>query len=219
MSLADWKALLEAAESGATVVALLVGGLWTYRLFVKNRERFPRAAVSHKAAVLNVSADKWLVQVESTVKNSGEVLLSLDAAWVRLQQVLPLPSAVGRRLASGQDPVLEEEQEVRWPVLVRRDWRWQPGSAEIEPGEEETLLADFFVDKTVEVVEVYTYVKNTSKRQRTIGWARTTLLRLCPPGPVGDAFGAGSGPDDAVNVGLAVAGPAEETEEQLPPKP
>lgn len=183
MTLADWKTLLEAIGAAATTIALFVAGLWAYWLFVKNRERFPRASVTHETMVVRVSNNQWLLHVSTVVKNSGKVLLPLDTAFVRLQLVRPLPASIGKALTAGQDPVPEGQQEVDWPLLRSRHWEWPRGAAEIEPGEQETLLADFFVDTSVDVVEVYSYVTNTTKKGRTIGWGRTTLLDLARPGP------------------------------------
>lgn len=179
---------LETLEQGisiigsiATVVAIIVGGFWTYFLFVKHRQRFPSANVQHESEQISLPGDKRLVHVAATISNDGKVLVSIESAFTRLQQVLPVPKHILSVIESGKDPVPKDSHEVPWDLLGERNWQYAVGDAEVEPGEEEVLHSEFIVDGCVNAVVIYTYVKNRAKRCREIGWSQTTFLQLGPP--------------------------------------
>jgi hypothetical protein len=52
--------LAQALQSAAAVAALFIGGLWTYRLFVKNRLGKPSAKISHQVTVRTSAARRHL---------------------------------------------------------------------------------------------------------------------------------------------------------------
>ena len=172
MSLKDWATVVQAA---ATSIGILVGGLWTYFLFVRKRQRFPRANISHQVFYKRISEGKALLNVETVITNSGDVLLCLESGFVRVQQILPIPEAIGSTIEQGRDPVAEDGREVDWPLLSTRTFTWAKGKAEVEPGEIDRLVSDHLIDADVRVVSVYSYVKNTKKGKRDIGWGITTI--------------------------------------------
>ena len=75
MNLTQWETIAGIAESVATVIALLVAGVWTYRLFIKNRTSYPRVALEIKSRVQDISESCRIVRVEIHVTNEGQVLL------------------------------------------------------------------------------------------------------------------------------------------------
>ena len=96
-SLSKGKAFCETLQAVCTIGAILVGGWWTYTLFVENRKDYPRAKISHhilyRGLGINKDArtDTRLVHVTVTVANTGEVLVTLANSEVRVQQILPCP--------------------------------------------------------------------------------------------------------------------------------
>lgn len=47
MELSMLKTFFEILESALTGIAIIVGGFWTYKMFVKKREKYPRASINH----------------------------------------------------------------------------------------------------------------------------------------------------------------------------
>ncbi len=166
-------------ESALTAFAIVVGGFWTYFLFVQHRQRLPSANIEHALEVVKLPADKTLVHLAATVANTGKVLVSIEMARTRIQQIAPVADHILFDIKSGKDPVLEHQQEVPWPMIGEsREWNYNRGQAEIEPGEKEVLHSEFVIPSSVTCIVAYTYVKNHAKRRRDIGWSRTSIFKL-----------------------------------------
>ena len=178
--MASFKEILEVANHVVSVLAVLFGGFWGYLLFVKRRQKYPRANLVHHITHRPFGGGKTLLQVSVTISNTGEVLLSLISAQVRVQQLLPPTPNVAGCLERGEDPVPDGDTEVPWPLLQERKTAWTAGEFEIEPGESDQICYDFFVDSEVSSVEIYSYLTNVRKRQREIGWHLTSTYDLLP---------------------------------------
>lgn len=174
-SLKTWA---EIVEAGATTIALIAAGIWSYLLFVRQRQRFPRAEVSHRVACLELMPDNLLVHVCVVVKNLGSVLIRLREGHVQVQKVRPLPPEMAKDLDIGADLVAEGCSEVEWPVVGRHNCNWSTAPHEVEPGESDEFHFDFTVPTSTQTVEVYSYFRNTLKGDREIGWNHTTLVEL-----------------------------------------
>lgn len=174
-----WKDLVEAG-------AVCVGGVWAYMLFVRGRQRYPRASIAHSITHRLVPDGRALLRVVATIANPGVILLSLRYADAWVQQVLPLAEGI-EDLATTEDGEGQREPEFKWPQIgPRLECFWQKEDFEIEPGENDQVTWEFFIDKDVETVVVYTYFQNVKKRRREIGWRLTTLydLKETPPGKI-----------------------------------
>jgi hypothetical protein len=173
------KDLFDIAQALATVIAIGVGGAWSYLLFVRTRQKYPRAKLEHKITHRNIPDGKILLHVGVTISNEGDVLLSLISTQTRIQKVLPVADHILDSIKKGEDPVEEGKTEIEWPLIgSSRKSEWEEGQREIEPGESDELIYDFIIDSGIQTVEVYTYVKNASKKQREIGWPLTTIYDI-----------------------------------------
>lgn len=166
--------LAETVKNVVETGAVIVGGWWTYRIFVKTRSAQPKATIAHKVSHRDLPEGRTLVQVMVTIKNEGTVKLEIPEGLFRLQQVLPLPDRVAQKLDQGEDPVPEGKFEVLWAGLGERRARC---NLEIEPTESDQVTADFFLNQPrPELIEVYTYFQNVKKKK--IGWGLTTLYEI-----------------------------------------
>lgn len=177
MDLSQWATIAGIAESFATVVALLVAGVWTYRLFVKNRISFPRVTIEIKSRVQDISDACRIIRVEMHVTNQGQVLLPVGDLECRLLQVLPVAGSLEARLREGESLILENAQRVSWPMLGSRTWNYASGEAEIEPGEGQSFCCDFSIDHCVALAEIYCHLSNPLKAG-AIGWTATAVIEL-----------------------------------------
>jgi hypothetical protein len=179
------KDAAQAVGSIATVVAVAMGGAWTYVLFRWRRIRYPRLNVQHKIYHWPVNG-KLLLHVAVETKSVGDVVLCLESMFVRVQQLMPLPADVLAAMASGKDPVAQNESEVAWPEIDCRPCNWKAEPREIEPGEIEEHHFDFVIPAYVERIEVYSHIVNARKARRllfwkarkAIGWNTTTVYSL-----------------------------------------
>jgi hypothetical protein len=109
--------------------------------------------------------------VKAIIKNEGTVILRIPSGSFRVQQVLPLTDDVRAKLDQGEDPVPPGESEVNWDALGPD--RKRNLSMHLEPGETDEVLADFFVDSELRLIEVYTFFDN--EKAKPNGWGLTTL--------------------------------------------
>ena len=178
MTLSEWRELAQIVQSVVTVIAIVAGGFWGYWLFVKNRQRYPRAQIEHTIFHSAIADNKLLLHVIVTVTNPGNVLLSLVSLDARVQRILPASSEFVESIGKGIDPVAEGKSEIEWPLIGSREIDLRKDRYEIEPGESQGIDCEFVLADNVELVAIYTYLKNVSKRGREIGWDLTTVYSL-----------------------------------------
>jgi hypothetical protein len=169
MTLEQWKEWAEVASGFATAIGILVAGIWTYLLFVKNREKYPVATVSQEVSQFTLSPQVRVIRVAIKVENKGKVLLPIREMDCRLLQIFPIPSEVASKLANPATLVAPGKQAISWPYLEKRTWRFEKGQAEIEPGESDIFRCDFIIYTAVDVVQIDTHLKNSAKD--TVGWS------------------------------------------------
>jgi len=172
------KEIVDIIQSLVTVIAIVVGGLCSYWLFVQNRQRYARASITHDITHVPIADDKILLHVSITVFNKGDILLPLESMETRIQCMLPPPDEVLDSIAKGHELVSEGETEYIWPSLDSRESRWKKHQREIEPNESQDIHYDFIIDAEIQVIQVYSFLENETKPGRDIGWDLTTLYDL-----------------------------------------
>jgi hypothetical protein len=174
-ALSNFKDFADALKSIAEIVGLAVGGVWTWRLFIKNRQDYPRAKVAHTISHRVLPDGKRLLRVTANIENIGPVILRIDEGFIWVQQILPLPPEFAKDVAAGKDPIKANRIEYDWPLIAERKWKWKESPREVEPGEEDNIPFDFVIDAEASLVEIYSYFKNERKTSREIGWDETTV--------------------------------------------
>lgn len=177
-SLDDWSTVSDIVASLATVAALLVGGVWAYRGFVRERMRWPRADVALVFAERHLGEELVLVNVTVRVKNEGRGLMQLTRLRVDLRRVLPMAEGMPAKIHAGGH-YRKNGVQVLWPQIKQLE-RKPSGKIELEPGETDEFGFDFFVDPKTKVVQVYAFVENVAKKhgKRPLGWGVTELYDL-----------------------------------------
>jgi len=173
----NYSDVAKAIEAIATTLALGLGGLWTWLLFVRHRQRYPRAKVSHEVQHRRLVSGGILLHITVTLENNGDVLLGAVGYLLRVQQVLPLHDKV-KPVAQPNSTLPTNRTEIPWPSLAERRIAWARGQFEIEPGETDRIYCDVVVPDHIETVEVYSYFDNAAKHKRRVGWTITTLHDL-----------------------------------------
>jgi len=179
MTLDQWKSVAGLAESLAKIVALIVGGSWTYLLFVKKRTAFPRAEVTHACAAYPIDDNRSVVRVTLNVKNKSDVLMQIISGRVVVHQIVPFADAVDDVPLGfvGEGDTFE----YAWPQIGDRAFEYASDKyLEVEPGESDAIDFDLFIEGDVRVVQVYSYLKNVSKTSRELGWNCSSIHRLNP---------------------------------------
>jgi hypothetical protein len=166
-SLDQWNKIAGTTESVLTAVAILIAGIWTWLLFIRQRLRYPRANLEHRVRHWTTGSTTVL-HVAVRVSNVGSVLIKVQSAMTRLYQLDPLDEPIRRAVESKGDAVAPNASEAKWPILVERACKWTDDSYEIEPGESDEFLFDFFLSSDVRRVQVYSHLTNRSKARRHV---------------------------------------------------
>lgn len=171
-------------QAPITILAMLVGGIFSYFLFWRTRQIYPRANITHHLEHRPIANDKLWLRVIVEISNVGDVLISLVEGEVRISRVLPLPPDILDSINKGNDPVDEEKKEtiIIWPPIASRKSEWKKGEEiHIEPNESDGLHYDFILNAAeAKTIEVYSHFRNVMKRNRPIGWTATTFHDLQP---------------------------------------
>ena len=173
-SISNWVSI---AESIFTILAIIIGGIWTYIMFIKKRERYPRANISHKLYKCLLE-DNLLIHLTVTIENISSVLMTIKSGEVRICQILPVPQSIKELIDETSDIVKKNANEAPWPEMSIREFLEDKKPIEIEPKEIDCLHFDFIIPKNVELIEVYSHLENIKKPKKEIGWNTTTLHKV-----------------------------------------
>lgn len=163
-------------ESYAKTLALAAAGLWTYLLFVRQRQRYPRASIKESGVVRKLDKDRHLLTVGVQLTNIGQRLIEIDYVTVVVQQLAPLSSTAITRALGKHDPKdAASAREILWYRIGLRRTRFQRHHLEIEPGESQHLAFDFAIAPSVRIIKVRTDVENVAKRWSLRKWLHKTF--------------------------------------------
>lgn len=181
----NFKDFFETIASIATISAIIVGGYWTYTLFVQERKSYPHAKIEQKVSHIPLSDKINLMYVNIGLTNAGNTILLVKKSIIRVQQILPIvPSKENGYLAATQvndalEEVKRKEDRFSWPSICERDKIFKP-PLDIEPGEKDVINFEFAVSSKVKVVRVYSYFKNEKKSKdgAGLGWVAVTYYNF-----------------------------------------
>ena len=71
MSLADWKDIATIFQSTVTPLALIVGGIWAYRRYVVQANKFVHIETSSDISFIGRQGDFRIVQLTAVLNNKG----------------------------------------------------------------------------------------------------------------------------------------------------
>ena len=151
-ALAAQKDAAQAIVAFATTIAIIVAGVWTYRLFIEQRTAEPRPRVTQEVTHHPLTADTTLLHVVFRVENIGHVKMDLGPALTIVRQVSPPDSGFVSALRARRPYHADDSTRVLWPILAKRVYSFD--GVRVEPGETEFWDLDFLVPSSVDVVTV-----------------------------------------------------------------
>ena len=176
---------LSIVTGATTVTAIIVGGYWAYMLFVRKRQKYPRAKVEHMLRHWELPDGNYLLHLVLKVSNGGEVLLTLAELDIWIGKVIPWPPKDSLKEALCQAIITNISEtgtiEVEWPRLHGKTVYLNPKRNIIEPGEEDEMHFDFSIPHDVEMVHVYTHLRNVSRPAKDIGWFKSSFYEIGTP--------------------------------------
>lgn len=171
----DVDSWASAAAHVAQIGAIVVGGIWTYNRFIKQREDFPRATLEQIVSHRQLSEEHTYLRIAVKIDNVSTVLLQTEEVIAFVSQVLPVTEELAERL-DAHEFLAEGEREAQWTSIASYEGE-APG--QIEPGEGDEFGFDFAIPTEVTTAFIYTYIKNvTIEGGSELGWTVTSLYDL-----------------------------------------
>ena len=174
--LLEHQHVLSNAESIGKMIALVVAGIWTYQLFIRQRQKYPRACLKHQVLTQKLPDGRVVLLISVEVENTGNVMIKGTMIDVRVQRVFPLDEAAMQKLIEPhdrRDP--KAAPNIPWDVLGHRQVDLAARQCEIEPGESDTLYFDFVIGGKTKRVRLYSHLQNFAKKKRRIGWSHASF--------------------------------------------
>lgn len=172
----SFKDLVDIFSSVVTILAIGIGGIWTYSLFIKERADFPHANIEQKISHVAFAKGVNLMRVAVEITNTGKSKLKLNKADVRVQRVLPFKGCsdevkpcVADQINQSLKLVEQPVERFTWPLHARIDRLFD---VEIEPGEKAVVDYEFALPDELQVVRVYSHLRNDAAPNPTLntGW-------------------------------------------------
>lgn len=164
----------------ATIIAIIVGGLWTYKLFILHREAYPKANISYRIEERKLSEEYNFIQVFVRIENSGNTVLRLLRGDVRLFDISFPNENIENELREFGKPAFRKKEIFDWTTIQFVKIEWPEGKIEIEPSEADQLDFEFIIPSQYKVIKIYSWFTNMEKNVggETIGWTASKLYNI-----------------------------------------
>ncbi len=176
-----FKDHIETIQAIVTILAVLVGGAWTYKLFIKERKHIPHANIEQKVSHIPLTDQVNLIRIGVDLTNMGNSRLVSRKCIIRIQQISPIlpceghePCAV-KQVNAALKETERKEDRFSWPLLTERVKIFGK-PLDIEPGEKDVIDFEFVIPSNIETVRIYSYFRNEKKTKGKdeVGWSVST---------------------------------------------
>ncbi len=186
------KVRVEVLKSVTEGIAIIIAGIWTYEVYIKNRYDYPYPKIQQQVKYYNLGNGFYYLSVFITVTNEGKTKLDLSSGVIFVRKVLPLSPKIKKLIseaslgdiwvgknaqADDNDKLfIDQSQRVGWTTLGERRWKenLRGKMHELEPGQTREIQFDFLFNDKVDVVEVISYFEF----KKTGHWEYVTLHSL-----------------------------------------
>lgn len=179
------KDLFGAFQAIATIVALVLGGVWTYRLTSQYREAKPKLAIKHDVSSWKLRGGQTLVRVDSLLTNTGKVQIPSVRGRLYVQRLLPETREQADEYAQGRiwfdckaSPGCVPEQGLSVPKSSRKDFDIEDVYGGLEPGESAPYWRYLRLDGEARTIEVYTRIDRPGMPDNP--WILDSVFNLHP---------------------------------------
>jgi hypothetical protein len=159
-----------------STTAIIIGGVWTYRLFVRQRTNVARANLTQTVEKVDLTAGKTLVRLGLAVENKGNTSIQPRTLEAFVHNLRPITDADLGRLEAARPPRGETDDTLDWPELGRRELDLYTEEFMVEPGETAHLWVDFLIPNGIEVFQVYSRL-DCGKTYGDLYWDVTSIVR------------------------------------------
>ena len=165
----DIVSIISAIKETITILAIIIGGIWTYHLFILRRHQHQKLEIYHDLTEVPLNKFNKLLSIVVIIKNTGEVAISIGNVILKLSQILPLIKPL--RVCLDNDGDLKEfllktlgsnekkwpKEKIAWPEL---GFLKSAGNHWIEPGNSQKIAFDFIVNHSVKTIRIESSFEN-----------------------------------------------------------
>ncbi len=162
----------------ASISAIGIGAWWSYRTFFRQRLTAARLNLAHTVQPLELPDNRHLIKVYATIRNVGQVAVTLNCWRLSAEQLLPMNKTqerIARRAFT--------DKELPWPSVadgvftIARDDHPEAFWMLLEPGEEDQASGNIIVPPGVDVVQIYSHF-SLLLEEKSQGWEHKILVDL-----------------------------------------
>lgn len=163
------KYILEVTESILKILGIVFVVIW----FLLQGEPLQRGNITQKILKYKINDKYNLLHISVTLRNTGKVKIKVNNGVIRVQQIRPILSSMTSVVnkSSVLIPFTTSKTYFGWPYTHK--YFIKPGAV-IRAGEEEAYSYQVILPKEIELVQVYTHIKESKK----LGWAADTIFDL-----------------------------------------
>jgi hypothetical protein len=157
-TLDEQSTLVSTISDMVTASAIVIGGLWTYKSFFRERLSQAKLNVDLELNTLKLPDGRCLVKVFARLENVGHVRIDLGLWRLRAEQILPLTPAMEELLAQR---TVFAESDSRWHSIASAGKQGLTIAVGLEPGEIDRVVGNLVIPEAVEVFQVYSHIQKS----------------------------------------------------------
>ncbi len=159
-----------------TISATVIGAIWSYYAFFRQRLNEPRLNVAHEVHPLDLPDGRRLLKIYAAITNLGQVRVVLPTWYLRAEQILPLTKTATTDLT--RKAFIDAHNQSHWNCLAEGSFSDNQFRMVLEPGETDRASANLVIDNTIEVIQIYSHFRRTKNQNSCEGWPSKTLVDL-----------------------------------------
>lgn len=175
-------------QSVVSIIAIIIGGWWTYENFIQERKNFPHANIDFNFSQTLLTPEIRLLGVSILISNTGTSRMEVQNSEIRIQQILPLslcPKTQAKCAVNDVEYAIKNVEmktdRFAWPMIAYRKNTFKTPRI-LEPGEKEQLDYEFAIPAAVRTVRIYSHVLNKKGNMKlNEGWHTSTFYDFSNP--------------------------------------
>lgn len=149
------------AQGVATIIAIILGGIFAWRRGFIFRHWQPHVTISHDVTHRQVSPENVHVEITAILYNSSQVKVEFHDGLFTIEQLAPVSDEYVEQLYGKTFVDKERYEAPEWHRLKEIRLEWKEDELIAEPGEKVAVTLEYIVPNYVESVLITTYFYNT----------------------------------------------------------
>lgn len=169
-----------------TIAAILIGALWTVRIYIVSRSEREALNVDQSVITLALPDGRFLLRVIVTLRNIGKVKVQVTTWRLRADLLLPLVETLPASKVIAEKSAFSERAAEWMPLTKVQEGTFSGEEFQItlEPGESELQVGNLVIPKWAEVVQIYSHFERATTTAEAgsglspEGWSQRTIVSI-----------------------------------------